>query len=221
MRQATQIIVACVAAGLATGCDRTPPATVPTTNAAEATDRAVPPSSRPAFLPRIGGSRSTTPMLAFPMTADLPPTWRVTAESGAVILRGQSPYSRAEADEVEVLLRKRDDIKPETLRFTLEEYQRLDGGSELVEFKHQVRDGVTQAEVLEWEPADVGETTRPAGDMSAAITTVRWVVRFYAAGTGVDLKCYEMSVTNMTADRYQADAEFIRAIFDSVRPEKP
>jgi hypothetical protein len=219
------ILVAVGTAALATSCDRTPVVPVPTTNASAASDMSAPPSSRPAFLPRIAGSVSTTPLLAFPMTAELPPTWRVTAEGGVVILRGQSPFSRTEADELEILLRKRDDVKPETLRFTLQDYQRQDEASEHIQFTHNIRDCVAQSQVLEWESAGPGGPTPPAttptGERSENITTVRWVARYYVPGTGVDLKCYEMSVTNMTADRYQADRDFIRAIFDSVRPEKP
>ncbi len=161
------------------------------------------------FMPPIDGPSQRLPLLVFPVSADLPKTWRVTSERELTVLRGYSPFSRTPDDEVEVLLTVGQPIKPATLDLAVQSEQKKDAGSDLFTVRTSTHDGIRVVETLEYLETQPGESP----------SHPRWVFRLYVESGGLELNTYEFNFANMTRERLAKDEAFLRKIMDSVRLE--
>jgi hypothetical protein len=192
----------------ATGCDERPVPPAALIEAAASKERGESPDK--PFDPPISGPRVRSSLIAFPISAELPPGWRVSNDAGRTILRGHTPFSRNKDDELEIMMTARERIKDSTLKQTVKDYEAVDAKSDRLSVKYTERDGMRVLETIELEEAS---TTQNAATLP--IVTVQMTYRFYVAGEGLDLNEYEFNIANMTGARLEKDREFVRTIFDS------
>jgi hypothetical protein len=193
------------------GCDRPTPAPTPAIAPATASTA---PVSASKFAPPINGASVRTNLVVFPLTAELPPSWRISMADKRTILRGHSPFSRSIDDELEILLTYRGKQSQNLADRTIENYKSLDQQFPDITFTSTALPDVKLMEYLEFLRSP---STRPSQE--TGIVTTRWVFRAYTGAGPDEVHDYEFSVVNMTEERLKKDAEFVRAIFSSLRRE--
>lgn len=159
---------------------------------------AAPAASRPTDAPR------RIALIAFPLTADVPPTWDVRrGPGGTLVLSGRAPSGVRDLAL---------SVGPRVPTFELPATQPATpltpGGRTTVRVDD--RDGMRIVERIE----RVGAIDQPAES-----APVRWSVRFIVAGDGgLDVPAYDFDAIDLTQISFERDEATIRAILDTVRP---
>lgn len=156
--------------------------------------------------PGVAGGKQRLPLIAVPMTAEVPGNWSVQSGAGGQIVLAPKDA----ATGVEILLSTRAMMKPEAFELLAKDLER----SATQPANPQLRTTLTQRDGMRI----IEEIERIAGaDANPDTTPYRWTVRYVVPSGGIDFAVYEFNVIGLSETMFKAEEQPLRELFNSVQ----
>jgi hypothetical protein len=174
-----------------------------------------PTTASPASTASLSNRQKQIPLIAIPFSVDAPESWEQTVDAGVMLLKGRSP-----SGEVEIMLKTRPSVKPDTLEKELDVVRKAGTADPNRVLRLEEKGVFKRLEQIEIESAlGVAAPTDQAAP-AGAVRFYRWVYYFYVQKpAAIDVDVYEMNILGITEEHYKKDEQFIRAIINSARYE--
>jgi len=211
MRTPPLIVAAAIALCVLPGCDDVPQ-TAPTTGPVVVSQPS--PAGAMSNIPSPSKSKRV-PLIEIPFTVEVPENWDHTVDTGVMLLKGRTP-----SGEVEIMLKTRRSVKPDTLEKELDVVRKAGTTDPNRVLRLEEKGTFKRLEQIEIESSQGVDVVQDPAIGPSAARFYRWIYYFYVQNpASIDFNVYEMNILGITEEHYKKDEQFIRSIINSATYE--